>query len=139
MEQSGITFIVGYPCPRCHAMLEARSSDAYGWLRCPRCGRASLPPEHMRMPPREMPPPPEDVLVIGPSPEYPGMSPVHSNSRRSPRPSGGVRRLVVATGLILSLTLLVISFLDENALNAMIFGVITLVIFGFLLLSSRRR
>ncbi len=139
MEQPEITSIVGYPCPRCRAMLEARSGDAYGWLRCPKCGRASLPPEHMREPPPERPPLGDDVLVIGPSVEDRRDAPIGASPRRSRAFPGGVRRIVVAAGLIVSLTLLVVSVLDENALNAMIFGVVGLVLFGVLLQSSRRR
>jgi hypothetical protein len=143
VQQPEITFIVGYPCPSCHVMLEARTSDSYGWLRCPSCGRASLPPEHMRTTPRERPPMAVDdeILVIGPSNGYPAMTPVARSpyTRRRPRHRRGVRRVTVASGMILSLTLLVVSVLDQNAINAMIFGIITLAIFGFLLLSPRSR
>jgi hypothetical protein len=139
VEQPEITFIVGYPCPNCRATLEARSGDAYGWLRCPKCGRASLPPEHMRETPAERPPLGDDVLVIGPSPEDRRVATVGASPHRSRAFPGGFRRIAVATGLIISLTFVVISVLDGNVLNAMIFGVVGLVLFGVLLQSSRRR
>ena len=66
MVEPEITFIVTYRCPSCHAALEARTGEAHTWLRCPECGRASLPPEHMRTIPRVRPLPDEDILVIGP-------------------------------------------------------------------------
>src|SRR3954468_22641240 len=69
-----ITFIVAYRCPRCHAALEARTSESQTWLRCPKCGRASLPPEHMREPRRSTDAPGDDVLVIGPLPDDSGIT-----------------------------------------------------------------
>jgi len=36
---------VTYRCPRCQAELEAPAGPLDGWRRCPRCGRASLPPD----------------------------------------------------------------------------------------------
>ena len=148
MANPDITFIVGYPCPRCHAMLEARSGDTCGWLRCPECGRASLPPEHMRTsPPRRPPPKGGDVLFIGPSPEIEagagpsGMTPAFRRPRRSRhrRHPGGVARVAMATALILSLTGLVTSLLDRNALGAAILGFITLILFGALLMRAKGR
>ncbi len=41
-------FIVNYECPGCHVGLEDRSNGLPTWYRCPRCGRASQPPEHQR-------------------------------------------------------------------------------------------
>ena len=64
MEQPEITFIVAYRCPRCHAALEARTSESQTWLRCPKCGRASQPPEHTVTPVSQRPPLGDDVLII---------------------------------------------------------------------------
>ncbi len=45
-------FIVNYECPGCHVVLENRSAGEPSWLRCPRCGRPSLAPDHQS---RELP------------------------------------------------------------------------------------
>ena len=37
-----------YSCPNCHVALDAPAGAWDGWLRCPSCGRASLPPEPAR-------------------------------------------------------------------------------------------
>lgn len=130
--QPEITFIVTYRCPRCDAALEARTRESHTWLRCPRCGRASLPPEHMRTPP-----PPvaldDDVLVIGSAPDD------VAAPRAGRRHPGGTRRISLAAGILISLTMLMISFVDGNTVNVGIFGVVTLVLFAILGYTARRR
>jgi hypothetical protein len=93
----------------------------------------------MREPTPERPPLGDDVLVIGPSAEDRRVAPVGAFPRRSRAFPGGIRRIAVATGLIVSLTFVVLSALDENALNAMIFGIVALVLFGVLLQSAKHR
>lgn len=39
-----IVFITGHSCPGCQAELDLAGTDPGSWLRCPRCGRPSLPP-----------------------------------------------------------------------------------------------
>lgn len=39
-----IVFLSGYTCPGCLAELELPHHRPDSWLRCPRCGRPSLPP-----------------------------------------------------------------------------------------------
>jgi DNA-directed RNA polymerase subunit RPC12/RpoP len=127
-------FIVEYRCPRCDAALEARSSQSYGWLRCPRCGRASLPPEHMRSPrPQARWPPGEDVLIIGP--EQPGRSPANRPSSRH----GNFRRIAGATALFLSLLISLLSLLDQDRISATIFALIALACLAISVYPARRR
>jgi hypothetical protein len=52
-----VVFLSIYPCPGCDVELEAPEAATTGWLRCPRCGRPSLPPadgviHNRRRPPR---------------------------------------------------------------------------------------
>jgi hypothetical protein len=44
--ETDITFISVYRCPGCDVALEAVENPGVGWLRCPRCGRPSLPPSY---------------------------------------------------------------------------------------------
>src|SRR4051812_14557409 len=68
---SASTLSVEYHCPCCGAALVARSSQTFGWLRCPRCGRAGLPPEPVLAPPvRTDKPPGDDVPLIGADPDH---------------------------------------------------------------------
>jgi len=39
-----IVFLSVYSCPSCGVQLEAKEGRASDWLRCPKCGRPSLPP-----------------------------------------------------------------------------------------------
>jgi hypothetical protein len=120
--ESEITFIVEYDCVRCGARLEAKSSQADGWLRCPQCGRAGLPPPYMKVPrPRTQASLGDDVLVIGPLP--PGaLRPGRSGLGR-----GSVRRISGALALFFLLLTGYFALLDAFGLGAWVFGLITLV------------
>ncbi len=41
---SEVLFLTGYTCPGCQAELEPPGRAVDSWLRCPQCGRPSLPP-----------------------------------------------------------------------------------------------
>ena len=132
MKSDEITYIVEYQCPTCGAALEARSSETYGWLRCPSCGRASLPPEHMQVPrPRHREPLGNDVLVIGPNRSG------ASGGRSGFRP-GSVRRIVASTALFLSLFLALLAWLEQERVVVRLFGLIALGCLVCAVLPSRR-
>jgi hypothetical protein len=136
VDQPEITFIVAYRCPRCHAALEARTAESHSWIRCPKCGRASLPPEHMRTPSLRPMPLGDDVLVIGPTTDYPGM--LRGTASQPVSHPGGARRVALAVGILASLTMLMISFLEGNGLNVAIFGATTVLLFAVLGYTARR-
>lgn len=126
-------FIVNYACPRCHAALEARLSGAPSWLRCPSCGRASLPPEHNRMAP---PPMVDDqTLVIGnfttgaatasmPLPVRPRSTTPFPARQGTPTPTA---RVLLGSGLFLTVLLFLLSLLDSNGGRAGVFGFLAVV------------
>jgi hypothetical protein len=133
-EAPEITFIVTYECPRCQAALEARTAESQTWLRCPKCGRASLPPEHMEVEPPARSAPAEDFLIIGPE----------RLDRLTPEPpqgalAGSGRRIALATFFIGSLGMLLIAFVDQNPGNMTIFGILTVVFLGLLAITGGRR
>ena len=141
--RSDIIFVVAYRCPRCQAALEGRADRAHSWLRCPKCGRASLPPEHAvrPVPVPERLAPGEDVLVIGPSPEPRPMTPVAvapwpERPRPAARPRNGWR-MVYATVLFVSMTMLLFSYLDRNTLGSSVFSALALLALVLLALPSR--
>jgi hypothetical protein len=129
-----ITFIVEYRCPRCGAPLEARSSETYGWLRCPRCGRAGLPPEHMRAPrPRAREPLGDDFLIIAAD---------HARTPEAGRAAfrrGSFRRITAASALFLSLFLALLARLEQDRATAWTFSVIAVFCLGLILYPFRRR
>jgi hypothetical protein len=128
-----ITFIVEYDCVRCGARLEARSSQADGWLRCPQCGRAGLPPPYTRVPrPRTRAPLGDDVLVIGPGP------PGAARPGRSGLGPGSVRRISGAAGLFALLLTAYFALLDQFSLGAWVFGLLTLACLVFAVIPWRR-
>jgi hypothetical protein len=124
-------FIVTYSCPRCHASLEARASGPPRWLRCPACGRATLPPEH-----NKLAPPPfidDQTLIIGnfttggataPLPIRPrAMAPLPLR-QGPPTPTA---KLVLGSGVFLTTLLFLISLLESNGGRAGVFGFIAIV------------
>jgi len=127
-------FIVNYECPRCHVALENRSSGAPAWLRCPACGRASMPPDHERNagPPRSE----VDPFLIGvaasataslplrPRPMAPMPAPMSTRNQTA--------RLMLGSGFFLTMFLFIFSLLESNGFRAAMFGVAAAV-FLFLL------
>jgi hypothetical protein len=126
-------FIVNYSCPRCHAALEARASGPPSWLRCPSCGRASLPPDHTRSARRSVTFLDDDTLIIGnfttggaaaPLPIRPrGMAPLPSPiAAKTP-----TAKLVLGSAFFLSTILFVFSLLDSSGGRAGFFGLAAVV------------
>ena len=144
MDSSEITYFVTYPCPGCQTELEARHGGWQGWLRCPVCGVPALPPEFLLGHPQtrrrvQGPPEDDDVIVID--------SAAESSDGLDPAPirvSSPVSapRLIFLTGLILSLFLLLVFYMEQNQQATAIFGFLAIAFF-FLLLrtppSARRR
>lgn len=134
--EAEITFLVSYDCPRCHAALEARTGRVVQWLRCPKCGRAGLPPDHSFRPfRRELFPIDDSVLVIGPQTDPRPMTPVAVGAVQdgravfqgaSPRRPGSVRRIVFASLLFISVTMLMFSALDQSGLGMTLFSALAL-------------
>jgi hypothetical protein len=135
--EAEITFIVTYRCPCCHAALEARTSEAHTWLRCPECGRASLPPEHMRTLPPVRNSPDDDVLIIGPDAGGPRRA--MSGQAESGAHPGGGRRVGLAVGVFVSFAMLAIAFFEGNVANVAIFGVTTIVLLAIVAYMARGR
>jgi len=130
-----LVFIVNYQCPRCHAALEARESGPPTWLRCPACGRASLPPEQIRA---TRPPVEEETLLIGAFTTGPGALPIRPRPM-APRPSiigskAQTARLMLGSGFFLTTFLFIFSLLESNAVRSTVSGIAAGV---FLFLLSR--
>jgi hypothetical protein len=139
-----IVFIDSYLCPHCRTELEAGPHRWLGWLRCPTCGRPSLPPGPLPYPyarrPAARPSRPSGVLFISESgsrtistdPESGTEVETGAPSRFSPA------RLVITTGLALCLFMALVAYLDRNTVNMAIFGFLSLVFFVMLLRTSPR-
>jgi hypothetical protein len=140
---SEMVSIETYSCPHCRAELETGFDDWQGWQRCPTCGLACLPPEptgsrsgrqpwaHSKVA--------DDILAISDTREI-----VTDAEPVAPTFSGrpahiGPARLVFRTGLLVSLGLMLIFYLDRNTINAAIFGCLAVVFFLLLLRSSGSR
>jgi len=130
-----ITYFVTYPCPGCKTELEAQHGGWHGWLLCPVCGVPALPPEFLLGHPQtrrrvEGAPEDPDVLVIDPASE--------TSSVRDPAPATGSSplsavRLMVLTGLILSLFLLLVFYMEQSRQATAIFGFLSIAFFFVLL------
>jgi hypothetical protein len=133
---SEITFLVSYQCPRCHAALEAGAADPASWLRCPKCGRASLPPSPSLSPsvPRAAQADGE-VLFIGPGDEARTL-----HAPTAPRATAGAtRRIAFITGLLVSSLVLVFALLGQDSLVASVAGLAALIFVGLLAIPAKRR
>jgi hypothetical protein len=110
------------------------------WFRCPKCGRASLPPDDTALSRRERtkPDPLSGVFVTGPG-DSPRMTPGRpATAGRRAAGFGNVRQLVLVSGLFLALLILLVSLLDQNRISAFVFGFAALGFVGFLLLPTTR-
>jgi hypothetical protein len=132
-----------YSCPHCRAQIEAQVGGWDGWMRCPACGKASLPPEpdvvravHQSVMVQDatggLPAPAgsadPDFAAEGPQPPV-----VFRRAHTTPT------RLIFTTGLVLSLVLALVSFLDMKPRTTAIFGFLAIVCFLMLLRSPTRR
>lgn len=140
--ETDVAYFVTYPCPHCRLELEAEHDGWQGWLRCPSCGTPSLPPEILLGHPatmrrvRGMGDVDEDVLVIGDE-----AAPEAADLLGEP-PSTVVSslRLAFVTGLVISLFILLVSFIDENQVVTGFASAFALIFFLLLLrLPGRRR
>ena len=126
-----------YPCPGCGTELEARHGGWQGWLRCPVCGVPALPPEFLLGHPTtrrrvEGTPQDSDVIVIDATAET---APVSDPAPLTVSSPVSALRLIFLTGLILSLFLLLVFYMEQNKQTTAIFGFLS-IIFFFLLLRT---
>ena len=140
-----IAGIRAYACPHCHRLLEAGDEGWLGWLLCPGCGQPGLPPARLRRPRplrSRLPAEGRDNLPPGPTPEAPaftnGPAVLAPPLGRSPAASGA-GRLIVRTGLVVSLVLLFFAYLERSTPNLAVFGFLTVVFFVLLLWLPRPR
>lgn len=139
-------FFVTYNCPHCGVTLEAEDDGWDGWRRCPACGRPALPPKpdpqlrrdyafdlDARASAEGEPGADGSADPIGSDPENVLEIPAASS------PVIGTARLIFKTGLILSLALLLIFYLDQNSTNATIFGALAVIFFLLLLRFPKKR
>jgi hypothetical protein len=129
-------FIVTYQCPRCHAALEARASGPPAWLRCPQCGRASLPPEHMRSARPQVDEP--DIVIGSFTTNGSGALPIRPRPMApmpgAPGSKAPTARLMLGSGFFLTMFLFLFSLLESNGMRSLLFGIAAAV---FLFLLSR--
>jgi hypothetical protein len=140
---SEMVFTETYSCPHCRAALETGFNDWRGWQRCPRCGLACLPPEPTGLRSDGQPwsgskVADDDLVIAASSDSLSDAEPVAPVFGARPAHIGPAR-LVFRTGLLVSLGLMLIFYLDRNTINAAIFGCLSIVFFLLLLRISARR
>jgi len=135
-----------YHCPHCRALLVLGHERWQGWVLCPECDRPGLPPE------RAVPRTASRKRMEKASPITPELSPYLSKaggatatpfapsvplgSRSSP---SSASRVIVSTGLIVSIFLLLVAYLDRSSQSSAIFGFLTVLFFLLLLRLPKRR
>ncbi len=131
-----------YSCPNCRAELEADVNAWDGWLRCPACGRASLPPEPIGLPRDDQSPAAASTTNGVPEITF---APVADGAVEFPKVAAGrmahtsLPRLIFTTGLVLCLLLTLVSFIDVKPMRLGIFGFLSMVFFMLLLRTPRKR
>ena len=135
-----------YPCPHCRAPIEIGRDRWRGWMLCPECGRAGLPPEAAVRRPApgrrvETSPPAHPAASPDPGDSKASPAPLFAPSASfAPRPSpSNASRVIVSTGLVVSLFLLLVAYLDRSSQSSAIFGFLTVLFFLLLLRLPRRR
>jgi hypothetical protein len=140
-----IVFIDSYLCPHCRTELESGPYRWLGWLRCPVCGRPSLPPGSLpytyarKLTAR--PSNPSELLFISESGGRTIVTDPESGAEletTAPRMFSPAR-LVIITGLALCLFMGLVAYLDRNTINMAIFGFLSIFFFVLLLRTSPRR
>jgi hypothetical protein len=132
-------FVVSYNCPHCGAALQAEDDGWDGWRRCPSCGLPAVPPktdpvlrrnQAYDLEPRENADG-QATAAVAPGPN--GSDPERLFIQTTASPVVGTARLIFKTGFILSLALLLISYLDQKSTSTVIFAILA-VAFCLLLL-----
>jgi hypothetical protein len=136
--EAEIVHVASYTCPHCNAALEVRQGDWAGWMRCPACGRPSLPPEILSSTSSHR----AEVTIDQDS--GPIFMPLEKAPELRPDPFAQSRpfsawRLVFTTGLVLSLMLFVVYAIDGDHLRMTIFGCFAGVSFLLLLRQGLRK
>jgi hypothetical protein len=132
-------YFITYPCPKCKTELEVEHGGWQGWLRCPVCGVASLPPEFLLGHPltrRHVVDPDESGAATTADEAESAVTDPARLTR--PAPTSALR-LIFLTGLTLSLFLLLIAFIDQKKQTTAIFGFLSITFFLLLLRTPRNR
>jgi hypothetical protein len=124
-------------------MLETRSDGWDGWLRCPVCLRVSLPPETAGLlENRQRFAVSDNDHVTASAPGSPE-GPMFIDDQRLVHPLSSshtsAARLIFTTGLVLSLVLALLFFLDMRPRTTAIFGFLAIAFFLMLLRTPRKR
>ena len=140
---SQVIYFVPYSCPRCKADLEAQHGAWDGWRRCPTCGYPSLPPEVLFGHPatrRRVQGHDESeetaVTVMAEEPIESDRSPIMESSSST---ALSALRLVFLAGLVVSLFLLLIFYLDQRQELTGVFGMLAIIFFVLLIRTPKRR
>ncbi len=131
-----LVFFTTYSCPRCHFALEADSEGPPTWLRCPNCGRASLPPEVIRRAPGADALDRAHSISTEPYPPQAGPDPLRPRpmAARPPEaaPTTSPLRLILGGGFFLTVLFFVFSLLGGDWIRAAIFGIAAAAFLYFL-------
>jgi hypothetical protein len=139
---SQVIYFVTYSCPRCKAELEVQFGGWEGWRRCPSCGFPSLPPEVLFGHPTTRRRVQGDGESVETTAAVAAEDPVESDRSPivEPSPSTAISalRLVFITGLVISLFLLLIFYLDQRHELTGVFGTLAIIFFLLVLRGSGR-
>ena len=134
-----IDFTDTYTCPHCRADLFYGSNGWSGWQRCPVCGLASLPPErvshHWALKKRVASDAPQVVMEPSdPNEDIPSNADASRTQLTGRSMHTSPTRLIFKTGLLASIALTFVAFLDHRTTQSVVFGCLFVV---FLLLVLR--
>jgi hypothetical protein len=128
-----ILFVAVYRCPGCDAALEATEAQDTGWVRCPRCGRPSLPSDHIigRRAPRE------PILVDGHRTGMSGEDLLLIDEDDAPRRHTWLKGLGILAGI--AAPMLIFLAMGRDPYEASVLGVIMAIALVLLLRPKANR
>jgi hypothetical protein len=135
-EPKDVVYQVAFQCPRCKATLQIQAQPASSWVRCPKCGRASLAPDPVVRRAPEPIRPEDNALVLGPVPEFKPMTPVAvagafeqrgakiADEREVLPPPANPLRVAAGAGFCVATILCIFSALESYDVGLIIFSIL---------------
>lgn len=125
-ETKDVVDQVAFRCPRCKATLQIQAQPVGSWVRCPKCGKASLAPDPVVRRAPEPIKPEDDRLILAPAPRTHeavaiGSGPSDVDDDESPAPANPYR-VAAGAGFCVAVILGIFSALEHSDIGMIAFA-----------------
>jgi hypothetical protein len=128
-----ITYLITYACPGCNAALQTTSDEADSWLRCPKCGQPSMPPDDYASSAQRTEG--QDILYLGADGS---IRPPMTSARHARTAQISGLRIALLLGLLMGVSGLVAGILGQAMVWASLGGLTTVLFLGLLAIPPKR-